>query len=235
MYDIINSLSPDSQNKIKTLISGLNTGPYLVLDKVGFQVILDVIKDFTIDNKNLHFLIERRYKDKDGIECSVLTASLLSYIYNGYSGVYDYNYERLVNKITEKAKEAEKQNKTIDIEKETENAVNSAMRTTSTLIFNTFKYQLVKYLGVFNLMYKFRVSQHQNKEFEDIIGIDKLLIKLEYNAFSPEARIASDYGVPQRIVEFYDSKTVSAKNSILQSFDNYEKQIYQRIKKIIEE
>ena len=35
--------------------------------------------------------------------------------------------------------------------------------------------------------------------FEDVTGIDKLLIKLEYNAFSEEARIASDYGVPQKI------------------------------------
>lgn len=235
MYDIINSLDADSRNKIRILITGLNKEPYLVLDKLGFQVILDVIKDFTIDNKNLHFLIERRYKDKDNIECSILTASLLSYIYNGYSGVYDYNYERLIKKIDTKAKEAKDKNKAIDIEKETENAVNSAMRATSTLIFNTFKYQLVKYLGVFNLMYKFRVSQHKNEKFDDVDGIDKLLIKLEYNAFSSEARIASDYGVPQKIVDFYDSKTASKKDEILKSFDNYEKEIYQRIKRIIED
>lgn len=109
------------------------------------------------------------------------------------------------------------------------------MRVTSTLIFNTFKYQLVKYLGVFNLMYKFKISQYLNKEFENVIGIDKLLIKLEYNGFSPEARIASDYGVPQKIIDYYDSKTVAESNILLNRFDNYEKQIYQRIKRIIEE
>ena len=109
------------------------------------------------------------------------------------------------------------------------------MRKASTLIFNTYKYQLVKFLGVFNLMYKFWISVNNNIEFEEVSGIDKLLIKLEYNAFSEEARTASDYGVPQKIIDYYDSKTVAESNLILNSFDNYEKQIYQRIKRIIEE
>ena len=126
-------------------------------------------------------------------------------------------------------------NKKIDIINMTENAVNSAMRLSSTLVFNTFKYQLVKYLGAFNLMYKFRLSQHLEQEFDKITGIDKLLIKLEYNAFSPEARIASDYGVPQKIIDFYDARNNTEGKSIMNSFDNYEKSIFEKISKIIEE
>lgn len=235
MYDLINELSKESQIKIRELISGLNSEPYLILDKSGFQIILELIKEFTTENKFLYFLIDRKYKDKDGVEPSILTASLLSYLYTGFSGVYDYNYERLMNSIKEKVKEAEQKNKKIDIKKLTENAVNSAMRLSSTLIFNTFKYQLVKYLGVFNLMYKFRVSQHLKQDFDTIIGIDKLLIKLEYNAFSPEARIASDYGVPQKIIDYYDAKNNNERKVVMNSFDNYEKSIYDKIRKIIEE
>lgn len=109
------------------------------------------------------------------------------------------------------------------------------MRKTSTLIFNTYKYQLVKFLGVFNLMYKFWISITYDINFEEVNGIDKLLIKLEYNAFSEEARIASDYGVPQRIIDYYDSNNIATSKEIFNSFDNYEKSIYEKIKKIIEE
>ncbi|HEY0666568.1 MAG TPA: hypothetical protein VGD22_00245 [Sphingobacteriaceae bacterium] len=67
-----------------------------------------------------------------------------------------------------------------------------------------------------------------------VYSIDKLLIKLEYNAFSPEARIASEYGVPQKIIDFYDARSNTEGKSIMNSFDNYEKSIYDKIKKIIE-
>ena len=40
------------------------------------------------------------------------------------------------------------------------------MRETAELIYNTFKYQLVKYLGVFNLMYKYYISKIENKLLE---------------------------------------------------------------------
>ena len=61
-----------------------------------------------------------------------------------------------------------------------------------------------------------------------------LIIKLEYNAFSPEARTASDYGVPQKIIDYYDSKDPKKSQEIFSAFDNYEKLIYDRVKKIIE-
>ncbi|WP_449397641.1 hypothetical protein [Chryseobacterium wanjuense] len=113
--------------------------------------------------------------------------------------------------------------------------VDSAMRETAELIYNTFKYQLVKYLGVFNLMYKYYISKIENKSLEETSGIDILLIKLEYNAFSEEAKIASDYGVPNKIVAFYDAKTPEQAKSISNSFDNYEKKIFEKIRNIIEE
>lgn len=215
MYDKINELPSLFHLRISKFIARLNA-PGIGIDKDGFQVILDLIFEF-IENDNLKALIENKFKDNVSLNTySILYASLNSYVRNGFQGVFQFylNAER---------------------SKGNKNAVNTAMRKASTLIFNTYKYQLVKFLGVFNLMYKFWVSVNNNLEFEEVSGIDKLLIKLEYNAFSQEARTASDYGVPQKIIDYYDSKTVAESNKILNSFDNYEKQIYQRIKRIIEE
>jgi hypothetical protein len=109
------------------------------------------------------------------------------------------------------------------------------MRQASSMIFNTYKYQLVKYLGIFNLMYKYIESIKLDVEIDEVSGIDKLLIKLEYNAFSEEARIASDFGVPQKIVDYYDSANANDSKRILNEFDAYEKTVFERIKRIIEE
>jgi hypothetical protein len=230
IYDEINNLSFESQTKIRKLVSDLNSGPKLFLNKEGFKIILSIIVNY-IENKNLRSLIEKTYTDKDGVEISILYASMIGYLNNGFTGIYDYNYKRETEKIQKKIDDG----KEVDIEKENKRAVNSAMRISSSLIFNTYKYQLVKYLGVFNLMYKFWASIKQKIDFEKVSGIDKLLIKLEYNAFSSEARTASDYGVPQRIIDYYDSTNIAERNSILNSFDNYEKQLYLKVKKIIEE
>lgn len=215
IFDKIRDLPPVYHMRIRRLISRLNS-PRLSIDKDGFQVILDLIFEF-VENENLRALIENRFKDNFSPNSySILYASLNSYISFGFQGVYLFylNSERRAGN---------------------KNAVNTAMRKTSTLIFNTYKYQLVKFLGVFNLMYKFWTSSNYDINFDEVNGIDKLLIKLEYNAFSEEARIASDYGVPQRIIDYYDSNNVDVSKFIFNSFDSYEKSIYEKIKKIIEE
>lgn len=215
VYDNINSLPNIFHLRINTLIRRLNF-PKIGIDKDGFQVVLNIVLEI-IENENLKALIENKFKDNYSPNSySILFASLNSYLNSGFEGVFRYN---LLNEIRNGSN----------------NAVNNAMRKSSSLIFNTYKYQLVKYLGVFNLMYKFWLAKKHNLLFEEVTGIDKLLIKLEYNAFSEEARIASDYGVPQKIVDYYDSKTVEESKNIMNNFDNYEKQIYEKIKRIIEE
>ncbi|WP_298147543.1 DEAD/DEAH box helicase [Flavobacterium sp.] len=215
MFDKIRGLPQVYHVRIRRLISRLNS-PNLSIDKDGFQVILDLIFEF-VENENLRALIENKFKDNYSPNSySILYASLNSYVKYGFQGVYRFYLHS----------ERSAGNK---------NAVNTAMRKTSTLIFNTYKYQLVKFLGVFNLMYKFWFSYTYGINFEEVNGIDKLLIKLEYNAFSEEARIASDYGVPQRIIDYYDSNNIATSKEIFNSFDSYEKSIYKKIKKIIEE
>ena len=213
IYDNIAALSPLFHQRIKRFIARLNA-PRMALEKDGFQVILDVIYE-VVENETLKAMIENTFKDKySPNHYSILFAALNSYLSTGFNGVYNYNLRRENNPNSS-------------------SAVNSAMRKTSSLIYNTFKYQLVKYIGVFNLMYKFYISERDRIPYEDATGIDVLLIKLEYNAFSEEARIASDYGVPQKIIDYYDSPNQNEANRIQGSFDGYEKTIFERINNII--
>ncbi|WP_419673025.1 hypothetical protein [Aliarcobacter butzleri] len=55
-------------------------------------------------------------------------------------------------------------------------------------------------------MYKFIESKRSNTDINEVIGIDKLLRKLEYNATSELGKLASDYGVPSKIIDYYDNE-----------------------------
>lgn len=215
VYDKIRGLSPIHHQYIDRLIEVLNYNP-IRLDKNGFQVILDLLYE-VIENENLKALIENKFNDNfSNNRYSIIFASLNSYLNNGFIGIFSYYLKD-------------------EQRKGNGNAVNTAMRKASMIIFNTFKYQLVKYLGVFNLMYRFWMSQLKRISYEETSGIDRLLIKLEYNAFSEEARTASDYGVPENIIRYYDANSVREKKNILNSFDNYENHIFNKIRPIIEE
>lgn len=167
----------------------------------GFQVILKTIRPI-VRNQDLIFLID--HKPGEGIY-STLTHLVHFYLAAGFKGSLLYNLK--------------------------EKKVDAAIRDSAKFIYNTLKYQLVKYLGVFNIMYKYYISIETGKPYDDIIGIDKLLIKLEYNAVSEEARIASDYGVPANIVEYYEDPNYAS--SIKAKFDKYELEIFNRIDNII--
>lgn len=80
-------------------------------------------------------------------------------------------------------------------------------------------------------MYRFIQAQENDKSFDDVAGIDRLLVKLEYNALTEDGRIASDYGVPSSIVEYYENTDKS--KDIKANLDNYEMKIFDRIETII--
>lgn len=245
IYREISQLTSTQISLIKKLISSLNSTT-MSLDKDGFQIVLDVILP-QVESESLKHLITNSYTDKFNQKSySILYIALNKYISNGFSGNYEYFLERTIskkkieleNKQKKESAKTGKKLKGINItlnDDEISICVDSAMRKTAELIYNTFKYQLVKYLGVFNLMYKYYISKTENKPLEETSGIDILLIKLEYNAFSEEAKIASDYGVPNKIVAFYDAKTPEQAKSISNSFDNYERKIFEKIRNIIEE
>lgn len=168
----------------------------------GFQIVLDVLKPI-IKNQELKFLIER--KDING-EYSLLTNLVHYYLKDGFKGSIQYHLDK---------------GDTID----------EAIKTTAKFVYNTLKYQTVKYLGVFNLMYKFYISNRDNQEFEDVAGIDRLLLKFEYNAFTDEGRVASDYGVPSKVVDYYEN--TDRQIAIKKGFDNYELKSFEKVEIII--
>ncbi|WP_027372329.1 helicase-related protein [Chryseobacterium sp. UNC8MFCol] len=156
-----------------------------------------------VKNSKLQFLID--YKGTN--EYSTLTHLTHFYLEDGFLGSVRYKMNNM--------------------------SVDKAISETAEFVYNTLKYQVVKYLGVFNIMYRFIQFKKTNKPFDEITGIDKLLVKLEYNALTDNGRIASDFGVPSNVLDYYESDDNKIKLEIKSKFDNYEKSIFNKVEKII--
>ena len=103
----------------------------------------------------------------------------------------------------------------------------TAVRNAAELTFNLFKYELVKYLGVFDLLFRFEMSQRTQHSVDEIFGINTLLKYLEYNSITEEGKKISDYGVPFNVLHYVDTQNEFVKGR----FDSFEKLIYNDIKK----
>ena len=106
----------------------------------------------------------------------------------------------------------------------------AAIRTGADFVYNVFKYHLVKYLGLFDAFYRYRVSILEKVDIESVSGLGLLLQKLEYNALSPKARKVSDFGVPFKLIDCYDSQTEYDKDQ----FDPYEKRVDEQVSRLFQ-
>ena len=79
-------------------------------------------------------------------------------------------------------------------------------------------------------MYKFYISRAKGINLDEVSGIDILLLKLEYNATSDKGRLASDYGEPSKIVEYYDQ---DEPDYIKSQFDRFEQTKFTEIEAIL--
>lgn len=201
IYDKISALTPANFQSINALISRLNYD--LDIDSNGFQVVLNVILPI-VKNQKLRNIIERKDRNE---RYSILTHFVHFYLDGGFIGSMNYKLKS--------------QGKTKD----------EAVKETAEFVYNTLKYQVVKYLGVFNIMYKFYISKSRQIPIEDVNGIDRLLTKLEYNALTENGRIASDYGVPSNIVDYYEN--IDKQDQIRARFDYYEKTIFEKVDAIV--
>lgn len=174
------------------------------IDYDGFQVVLNVIEPI-VKNQKLKFLIE--YKGETG-QYSTLTHLVHFYLTGGFRGSVNFKLGK-------------------------GSTVDKAISDTSEFIYNTLKYQVVKYLGVFNIMYKFYRTQVTQLTIDEVSGLDRLLTKLEYNAFTESGRIASDFGVPSAVVDYYENSENA--DNIKNSFDSYELGIFNKVDRIIKE
>lgn len=105
----------------------------------------------------------------------------------------------------------------------------TAIRDASKMIFNMFRYQLSKYLGVFDLLYRYEVAKQNEQEIDLILGIGGLIQRLEYGSTIEKAQKANDYGVPYAIVRYYETNDPK----IIEKFDKYETVVFDRIKDVL--
>ena len=170
---------------------------YQGLNWDNFDLILKYIKPI-ISNRELLNMIEYKSTNQKN---SVLTVKVYNYIEHGYPGILEY----------------EKRSAPTD----------RAVREVSKLTFNLFKYELVKYLGVFDLLFRFVLSQKNNISIDEVVGINTLLKYLEYNSTTEEGKKVSDYGVPFKVLHYVDTKNEYLKRG----FDAFEQLVYNDIKK----
>lgn len=202
LYSRITNMSPHTITEIKQLSVRLTQTHAHRLYWDGFQQIMDLILPIVQENKLKQLITIRTRKQS----YSLITVLLSSYLNGGFlSMVNYYTKENTPPKTTDQA-----------------------MRQVADFVYNVFKYHLVKYLGLFDVFFRYYVSKTENTNMEDVMGLGMLLQKLEYNALSPNARKVSDYGVPFKLIDCYDSKTPYDKNQ----FDAYERHIDQEISKL---
>lgn len=111
--------------------------------------------------------------------------------------------------------------------------VDEAVRYAAKFVFNTLRYQVVKYLGLFNVCYKYALAQERNVETREIVGIDSLLMRMEYNADTPYGRKASDAGAPFAVIDYFDKLYSHQNDAGYELLDEYEKQNVRRIRNIV--
>lgn len=174
-------------------------------DLYTFQLIFHLLLPI-IKNKELSSMIINQGQNP----YCVLVYKINAYLRNGLNGLIDYS-----NKKTGR--------------------YDSAVSDSTHFVFNILKYHVVKYLGVFNLMYKYFLSKENNINFDEVIGIDRLLTKLEHNAITNIGIRVNDYGVPEKIVKYFEIResSVSRAKNIRKDFDEYERKIFEDVKKIL--
>lgn len=151
-------------------------------------------------------LISFRVGDQQ--QYSLVTVLLSSYLEGGFMSMVDYYTTR---RNPPKTKD-------------------EAIRTVADFVYNVFKYHLVKYLGLFDVFFRYRVSVLENVDMDSVPGLGLLMQKLEYNALSPTARKVSDYGVPFKLIDCYDSQAEYDK----EQFDAYEKRVDEQVSRLFQ-
>ena len=206
VYDNILNLSQDDKTKVSDAVNKIYTR--FDLSWSGFEVIFDKILKPIIKNGNVLGMIN--HKTPNGY--SILIVKLHSYITGGFNSLVKYEID---NK---------------------EQSYDLAIRHSADFVYNILKYHVVKYLGVFDIIYKYINSTTNNCSIEEISGIDRLLSKLEYNAFSDKGRLASDYGVSKNLLDYYEilEKNSKKADEVKNKFDNYELKLYEKVENIMQ-
>lgn len=205
LYERIESMPWWTIEEIKRVSTKLARTNARSLHWSGFQTILNLIFPVVREEK-LKQLISFRVGDQQ--QYSLVTVLLSSYLEGGFMSMVDYYTTR---RNPPKTKD-------------------EAIRTVADFVYNVFKYHLVKYLGLFDVFFRYRVSVLENVDMDSVPGLGLLIQKLEYNALSPTARKVSDYGVPFKLIDCYDSQAEYDK----EQFDAYEKRVDEQVSRLFQ-
>lgn len=197
---IYKALQELSNEDIRKLRSFMkNLQGALFIEKPGFEVMVSILRGMQIKDKQLVYFFG--LFEQTGI--SRIFYALTTYIKEGFNGMLKFNLKR--------------------------HKIDAAMRHTSRNVFNTFKYGLVKYLTLFDLMYRHFIACATGEKVEDINGLQPLIFKLEYNAKTERGVIASDYGVPNNVIKYFDNELG------LDRLDDYEQNFISKIEQLLPE
>ena len=190
---------------IRNFIMSINNSK-MTFNWSDFETIMSIILPIIPQNTKLYKMANLKVECINNKHISLLTIKLYNYIKYGYYSLVDYQVKR--RKLS----------------------VDEAIRDTSDFVYNILKYQLVKYLGVLDLMYRYVKSLNMKIDMDDVSGINKFLQILEYNALSDTARLVSDYGSPFNVVKSFEENS----ENIQKSFDKYEIYIREKVEKILQ-
>ena len=203
LYNIISRMPPQCCNEINQVSLTLASTRARKLNWDGFQRIINIVSQIVHEEKLKNLIATRIGRDQ---KYSLVTALLSFYLEGGFLKMVEYYTNKEENRKTK----------------------DEAVRTVADFVYNIFKYHLVKYLGLFDIFYKYYISKQRNVDITDVAGLGLLLQKLEYNALSPTARKVSDFGVPFKLIDCYDSEFYDKGQ-----FDAYEKYIDSNIAQLL--
>ena len=175
----------------------------------GLELICQTIRPI-IKNDNLRYYVENG-NDQPG-NC-YLVGMISAFISKGFSGSVNYYIKK-------------------------EEDVDKGVRKAANFVFNMLRYQVVKYFGLFNLLYKQFESIRKGVNVDEVNGIEALLLRLEYSADTRLGRQVSDIGASFNVVKYYDIKEKNPDNSEIvgeyyNQLDDYEKYNITKINQIL--
>lgn len=195
LYSKIADLDQSELELIKNISMDLAKSNTSQLNLKNFQFIVNIIEPIVKEDKIKGLINVKPGKDK---VYSLLTILLNAYLKGGFLSMIHY-YTNEHNPPYSK---------------------DQAIRKVADYVYNVFRYHLVKYLGLFDIFYRYRISLIKFIDIDEVSGLGLLLRKLEYNAVNYKARRLSDFGVPFNIISYYDNDNLLVKN-----FDKYEKYV----------
>ncbi len=204
VYEKINHMTDEERQNVDKLVKSVAFNKGNMFDWSGMQTVIDILEPIVVDSKLL-FMFSHKIATRNEQVFSLLIYLLDAYLRQGFMGMVNYNIEK----------------KHLNI--------NSAMRYVADTVYNVFKYQLVKYLGTFDMLYRYYISIEKSCDIDTVVGLTYLLQRLEYNATNDKARIVSDYGVPFRVVKKYENP-----NSKVE-LDAYEEYVDSQIHRLLAE